>query len=216
MPSQPSASRGPDPQFETPCSRLSEPKPSGSRLSGVSKLVLEAVTTPRKHSDLSLQAQRSHWLPHGEEQAPQKVLENLVSKELLRQLKGTGALDSFTISKRVGKKKEKAVPKKRGRPPKAGSRAEAWQKEEGGQIKPEGQMAFDRAWSQSVERTPPGAKAHPKRPGIWSGRWGALLPPTFTHVSKTQPYKNTSLHCPHTPPPGERTRSSRDRCWLCC
>ncbi|TFK10753.1 histone H1.3-like [Platysternon megacephalum] len=47
----------------------------------------------------------------------QRVLENLVSKELLRQLKGTGALDSFTISKGVGKKKEKAASKKRGSPP---------------------------------------------------------------------------------------------------
>uniref|UniRef100_A0A452HH02 H15 domain-containing protein n=1 Tax=Gopherus agassizii TaxID=38772 RepID=A0A452HH02_9SAUR len=45
-------------------------------------------------------------------------------------------------------------------------------------------MAFDRAWSQPVERTPPGGKAHPKRPGIWSGSLAKLSKPLSQGLSK--------------------------------
>uniref|UniRef100_A0A8C0GDQ0 H15 domain-containing protein n=1 Tax=Chelonoidis abingdonii TaxID=106734 RepID=A0A8C0GDQ0_CHEAB len=81
----------------------------------VSELILWAVATSPKCQGLSLEALKKIITKAGYDVVRNKthflrVLKGLVSKGLLKQMTGmgTGALDSFTISKGVGKKKEKA------------------------------------------------------------------------------------------------------------
>ncbi|XP_074796619.1 histone H1t-like [Natator depressus] len=121
-------------------------KPSGSRISklsslpgvshakplsrGLSKRILEAVATSKKHTGLSLQALKKIIVATGYDMAKKKthfkrVLLSLVTKGLLQKLKGTGASGSFGIGKELAKKmgtghRKKKAPKKRGRPLKVG------------------------------------------------------------------------------------------------
>ncbi|XP_073182314.1 uncharacterized protein [Lepidochelys kempii] len=124
-------------------------KPSGSRISklsslpgvshaklskplsrGLSKRILEAVATSKKHTGLSLQALKKIIVATGYNMAKKKthfkrVLLSLVTKGLLQKLKGTGASGSFGIGKELAKKmgtghRKKKAPKKQGRPLKGG------------------------------------------------------------------------------------------------